>query len=191
MKKAYVLVMISVICLLLLFGVSGCKDRSGTGAKKPTGTAAGSGSASGSSVVTPAATGEKTKIDLMIVDAYFSPIYPTPNEDTTLKFIVRNQGVEAASGFSYSIKLYKDGIFFKEDKFISDSAIGAGNKSKIINIYKFADKGVYYAEIYIDPENSINELVETNNYLKTKADATVMDAVINTPHDDEEDNSTE
>ncbi|MCX6706737.1 MAG: hypothetical protein NT001_01190 [Candidatus Woesearchaeota archaeon] len=187
--------MISIVCLLLLLSVSGCKDRSSTVTpKKPAATGVSSGGAagsSGSSAVTPAPSGQVTKIDFTITDAYFSPIYPAPNEETQLKFIVKNQGVEAASGFSYSIKIYKDGSLFKEEKFISDSALGAGNETKIIKMYTFIDKGTYYAEIYIDPDNAINELVETNNYMKSKTDIIVMDAIVNAPPAPDEPDTTD
>ena len=128
---------------------------------------------------------------MTISDAYFSPIYPAPGEETKFKFIVKNQGVEAASGFSYSIKIYKDGTLFKEEKFISDSALGAGNETKITKMYTFTDKGTYHAEVYLDPDNTVNELVETNNYMKSKTDIIVMDAVVNAPPAPDEPDTTD
>jgi hypothetical protein len=198
MKKAYALVMISVVCLLLLFSVSGCKDRSGTvtPVKKPAATNGATAvnatpANAGDSAVAPAPSAVKTKIDLTITDAYFTPIYPAPDEETKLKFIVKNQGSEAAKGFSYNIKIFKDGIIFKDEKFNSDVTIGAGNETKITSLYKFSAKATYYAEIYVDPDNTIYELVETNNYMKSKTNILVMDEIVNEPHADDETDTTD
>ncbi len=179
MKKAIVIALL----LILIIGIAGCREKNGTGVVKPSKPAATANAtqpkpaASGTPKANDTSAGtsepEKTNIDLLITDAYFTPTFASIDEDVVLKFIVKNQGTEDSDVFDYSIKIYKGGSLWKEDKFTSTQGLLRGEDDKLTNPYVFTAAGTYSAEVFVDPDNSIGEAVETNNYKKAKADAIV------------------
>ncbi|MCX8147444.1 MAG: hypothetical protein N3D84_03180 [Candidatus Woesearchaeota archaeon] len=169
-----------IILILLLLVMVGCEQKITSIKSKPKS----AGNASASTTETKAEKeevvinqsyepGVKTKIDLVVADAYFVPTFPSAGEEVELNFIVQNIGMEKVSGFYYNIKIYKDGAVWKEEKDGYAKGLLAGNRTKIEKKYVFTSAGKYSAEVYVDPDNNIPELIETNNYAKSKADATI------------------
>lgn len=183
MKRIIVL----MICAFVLISLAGCRQadtgvvtpskpaESGDGGEETsaeTGDDSADDTSDDSSDQEPS--GPQTKIDLTVSDAYFNPTFPDTGEDVELKVIFKNQGTEDSGPFDYKIKILKDGSVLKEDTFTASAGLARGVDEKITQMYVFSNKGTYSAEIYIDPDKKINELIETNNYMKAKADATVI-----------------
>ncbi|MBD3313790.1 hypothetical protein GF345_05085 [Candidatus Woesearchaeota archaeon] len=186
MKKAVILIL---VLAMMVIGISGCKQDNGTGVVIPSEPSDGADSGTTDDTGTDddaddsddtsddtgdtAPPGEKTKIDLTVSDSYFSPAFPDEGEDVTFKIIFKNQGTEDSGRFDYQVKLYKDSSVWKTDTYSTDSGLKRGEEEKIETMYVFSDSGTYYAEIFVDPDNEIPELIETNNYKRTKSDAVV------------------
>ncbi|MBU0536423.1 MAG: hypothetical protein KKE20_05625 [Nanoarchaeota archaeon] len=199
MKKAVMIILLAI----LVIGVLGCKGEDSTGVVIPskpgsTGTTVPAEtetpSDSGSQPATDSGTtttpsGAKTKIDLIVADAYFNPAFPAPNEDVELKMIFKNQGTEDSGVFDYNIKIYKDGSVWKEEKFTTTSGLARGAQDKLTQEYTFSSTGTYYAEIFVDPNDKISEITETNNYMRSKSDMMVSTPVQKTTSTNDDDNT--
>ncbi len=172
MKKAVIL----VFSVLLLISVASCSDGNGNNSKvvKPAVPAEKNGDNDSSQDSADENTSPETKIDLAIVDAYFSPTYSNPGEDVELKFLVKNQGTEAAGSFDYTIKIYKGDSLWKEDTFTLGEGLAKEETTKVARPYVFQEAGTYSATVKVDSGSSISELVETNNEMEAKADAIVI-----------------
>lgn len=121
--------------------------------------------------------------DLDLTNLFWETKFPTINEEDILNIKVKNDGAADIDSFTYAIEWYKDDEFWKEESFVYNDALKAGDSIKIEEEFSFSSTKTYKAKVYLDEGNEIKENDEFNNLLV----AEVTPRLPTTGDDDDED----
>lgn len=126
--------------------------------------------------------------DLDLVNLFWDTKYPVLNEEDILNIKVENKGGSDVDGFTYMIKWYKDDEFWKEENFVYNNELEAGDMVKIEESFSFSSTKTYKAKVYLDEDNEIEESDEFNNLLVAEVTPKVPSTGDDDDDDDENDN---